>query len=191
MRNPSRQRSLPARKHRNRAAFSLIEVMVAGVILAIAAAGIASSMVASMALSRVNRETQIAQSAAQRVIEEARGIPFNEVFATYNATNADDGGLTVAARGPSFDVRDLDVVPGDPDGRCGQVIFPTSGPPEQLREDVVDAGLGMPRDLDYDGVIDGADHKANYTLLPIRVRVQWRGVSGVRTFDLETALCLH
>jgi hypothetical protein len=70
-------------------------------------------------------------------------------------------------------------------------MFPTGGPPEQLREDVVDAGLGMPRDLDGDGVIDGADHEANYTLLPIRVRVQWRGVSGVRTFDLETVLCLQ
>lgn len=165
--------------------------MVAGAILAIAASGIASSMIASLALGRVNRETQIAQAAAQRVIEEARGLPFAEVFASYNATNADDGGLTVAARGASFDVRGLDVVAGDPDGRCGQVIFPTSGTPEQLREDVVDAALGMPRDLNNDGGQDALDHKADYTLLPIRTRVQWRGVSGVRTFDLETVLCLH
>ena len=169
----------------------MIEVMVAGAILAIAASGIASSMVASLALSRVNRETQIAQAAAQRVIEEARGLPFAEVFASYNATNADDGALTIAARGPSFDVRGLDVVAGDPDGRCGQVIFPTSGTPEQLREDVVDAALGMPRDLNNDGGQDALDHRADYTLLPIRARVQWRGVSGVRTFDLETVLCLH
>jgi type II secretory pathway pseudopilin PulG len=170
---------------------SLIEVLIAGVVLAIAAAGIAASMVASMTLSRVNRETQIAQAAAQRVIEEARGIPFNEVFASYNATNADDAALTVAARGPSFDVRGLDVVPGDLDGRCGQIIFPTSGTPEQLREDVVDALLGMPRDLNSDGGQDALDHSADYTLLPIRARVQWRGVTGVRTFDLETVLCLH
>jgi hypothetical protein len=152
-------------------------------------------MVASHALGRVNRETVIAQAAAQKVVEEARGVPFSEAFACYNATAADDAALTVAARGPSFAVRGLEVVAGDPDGMCGQVIFPTVipavGAPEQLREDVADAALGMPRDLNSDNGTDALDHASDYTLLPLRVRVQWRGVSGVRTFDLETVLCLR
>lgn len=191
MRSPARHRSTTLRTRRARAGFSLIEVMIAGAILAIAASGIASSMVASLALGRVNRETVIAQAAAQKVVEEARGVPFSEAFACYNATAADDAALTVAARGPSFAVRGLEVVPGDADGMCGQVIFPTIGAPEELREDVVDAALGMPRDLNSDNGIDTIDHSTNYTLLPLRVRVQWRGVSGVRTFDLETVLCLR
>ena len=64
--------------------------------------------------------------------------------------------------------------------------FPTvSG---QLREDVADAQLGTPMDLNGDGAIDGADHSGDYVLLPVRIRVRWRGVTGLRTFDVCTVL---
>ena len=78
---------------------------------------------------------------------------------------------------------------GDADGLAGQVIFPTRvGFPGALREDVVDAKLGMPRDLDGDGVIDTANHAGNYRLLPVIVRVRWRGATGNASAELRTML---
>jgi hypothetical protein len=161
-------------------------------VLAIALSGMIGSLVAAMSLDRVNRESAIAQQAARRVLEEVQGVPFGEIFRTYDSWNGDDAGLTVAARGNTFAVTGLDPQIGDADGLCGQVIFPTVmvGPVPQLREDVADAALGMPRDLNGSGgAPDAADHSGDYVLLPVRVRVQWRGVSGNRTVDLEMVLC--
>jgi hypothetical protein len=47
----------------------------------------------------------------------------------------------------------------------------------------------MPRDVDLDGVVDVADHSTDYVLLPVRILVRWRGVSGVRELELESVLC--
>jgi hypothetical protein len=65
----------------------------------------------------------------------------------------------------------------------------TTGGVEWLREDVVDAALGMPRDLSGDGVVDGLNHAGDYSILPVRVRVEWSGARGDETFELETILC--
>jgi hypothetical protein len=58
----------------------------------------------------------------------------------------------------------------------------------ELREDVVDTDLGLPRDLNGDGAIDGADHSADYRILPVRVTVSWTGQNGVRSMDFVTVL---
>lgn len=176
---------------RARLGFTLLEVMISAAILAIAISGICGSMLSALALDRVNRETTLARSAARRAIEEARGVPFAEIFANYNASTADDAGLTIAARGPSFAVVGLDPAVDDADGICGRVVFPTIdvGGAAQLREDALDARLGVPRDLNGDGAIDALDHAGDYILLPIRARVEWNGISGRRTFDLETMVC--
>jgi hypothetical protein len=46
-------------------------------------------------------------------------------------------------------------------------------------------------DLNADGTVDTADHASDYTLLPVRVRVDWRGPSGPQNYQLETILCLR
>jgi type II secretory pathway pseudopilin PulG len=171
--------------------FTLVEVCVAATMLAIAISGLLGVMLAGMSLDRVNRESAIAQQAARAALEQLQGVPFGEVFASYNGWAGDDGGLTLAARGAGFVVAGLDPQPGDADGWCGEVLFPTTlvGAAPQLREDVVDDPWGMPRDLNGDGLVDAADHSNDYRLLPVRVRVRWRGASGDRTLDMETLLC--
>ncbi len=190
MGNPSFARA--QRAQTGRAGFSLVEVLLAAVILAVAITGISGSILSSMALNRVNRDTALAQQAARRIMEELSGVPFTEAFACYNANAGDDAGLLVAARGPNFTVVGLEVLPGDADGACGRVIFPTivnAGGVEELREDSGDATLGMPRDLNADGnPPDALDHSGDYRILPVRVRVEWFGVSGPRQVDLETML---
>lgn len=169
--------------------FTIVEVMVAVVVLVIAIVGIVGAMLSAMALNRVNRETAIAQQAARRAIEEVSGVPFREAFRIYN-NNVGDGGLSMPERGGDFPVLGLQTQVGDPDGMCGRIVFPVDGAPgaETLNELVVDPGLGMPRDLDMLNGIDNNDHTLDYVVLPVRVLVEWRGVSGNRSIELETMM---
>lgn len=176
------------RPRSNDAGFSLVEVLVAAVVLAVAITGISGSILSSMALNRVNRDTAIAQQAARQVLEQIHGVPFDDVFEMYN-NQADMAGEL----GPNFAVPGLEVQVGDPDGFCGLVTLPAvdiGGGVEELRENFVDAALGMPRDLNGDGVVDAVNHANDpeMLLLPVRVSVQWRGVSGPRQIVLETML---
>ena len=181
------------RKQRKRSGrrrgFALVEVLVASGVLTIAVVGMAGAMLSSMALQRSESEATLARLAAQQALENMQAVDFAEVWACYNAATADDVGLTTPARGATFVVQGLTPVEGDLDGRCGAIEFPeTNG---ALREDFVDGALGMPMDLDGDGAVDTADHGADYTLLPVRVRVDWRGPSGPQNYQLETILCLR
>ncbi len=174
---------------RSRGGFALVEVLVASGVLTIAVVGMAGAMLSSMALQRSESESTIARLSAQQVLETMQAVDFSEVWACYNASTADDAGLVTPARGATFVVQGLTPVEGDADGRCGSIEFPeTNG---ALREDVVDAALGMPMDLDGNGTVDTANHASDYTLLPVRVRVDWRGPSGPQVYQLETILCLR
>jgi hypothetical protein len=164
--------------------------MVAAVVLVVGVASISSAMVSAIALNNVNRETSLAQQAARLMMESVRSTEFDDLFATYNAQGSDDPTGAGSAPGPNFAVAGLSAQPGDADGMAGAVVFPTVsvGANDQLREDVVDANLGMPRDLNSDGVVDAANHAGDYTVLPVRVLVSWRGFSGPRTLALESIL---
>jgi prepilin-type N-terminal cleavage/methylation domain-containing protein len=176
--------------HRNRRGFTLLEVTIAIVLLTLGISVYSSTLLASMQLERANRESARARRAAEAVLESMAARPFGEIFAAFNASKADDGALTVPALGPGFDAQELTPVPGDADGRTGEVRFPTVlvAGFEELREDVVDVGLGMPRDLNGDGPQDALDHSADYVLLPVCIRVEWASAGGRRQFELNTLL---
>lgn len=171
----------------SRTGFSLVELLVAATLIVVALTGIAGSMLSSMALNRVNRDTALAQQAASRALEELRSVPFEEAFFVYNATQGDNPGGTVPERGPNFAVPGLTPLASDLDGLVGQIEFPVVA--DDLHEDVEDEGLGMPRDLNGDLAIDGLDHSEDRLLLPVRVRLEWRGVTGTRQLEMETMLC--
>ena len=78
----------------------------------------------------------------------------------------------------------------DPGLTVGPAPAPApSGPTLQLREDLDDPALGLPRDLNGDSIVDGLDHADDYFLLPLEVTVRWRGRSGDRTLRRVTMLC--
>jgi type II secretory pathway pseudopilin PulG len=185
-----RPRAARATGARSRAGFSLIEALAALSLLTVALCGIVSSIVASDRLQRVNQESALAEEAVRRTVEALRGAPFPTVFAAYNSTPADDP-VGAACPGASFAVEGLQAAPGDADGLPGEISFPTQtvAGALQLREDVTDAKLGMPRDLNGDGAINALNHAGDYRILPVRVRVRWNGASGVRTLTAETVLC--
>ena len=152
---------------------SLLDVTIAATVLAVSITSLMTLIVHSIRLSRVNRETAIAAEAAQQMTEMIQSVGYENIFAAFSAN-------------PNFAVPGLDAQAGDVDGMVGTIEFPTVG--GQLREDVNDAGMGMPRDLDGDGAIDGSNHANDYILLPVRMRLDWRGVSGDRTMEVTTLL---
>jgi hypothetical protein len=116
------------------------------------------------------------------MMELMRSQPCSILFATYNTIAGDDPGGAGTAPGQNFTVPGLEPRDGDADGCVGRILFPTIN--GALREDVVNSFLGMPRDLDGDVTIDGLSHNGDYILLPVHVRIEWKGVAGDVSFDL-------
>lgn len=163
---------------------SLIEIMLSITFFIVAALGSMTVMLSSMRLDATNRETALARQAARRMMERIKGTTFREIFATYNANANDDPLGTGSAPGATFAVRGVNPQAGL--GAVGDIVFPTTG--GVLCENVTLAALGMPRDLNGDNVIDGATRADDYYVLPVMVRVRWRGGSGDCTFVLATVI---
>jgi len=177
-------------RRRVAAGFTLVELTLVVSMLTFAMLAMSRSLCASMQLTEVNRENALATDAAREMVEVLEGISdFSTIFALYNAAPDDDpGGVPGSAPGAGFTVQGLQPT-ADAGGFVGEVIFPTAfgaGGRVELRENVVDAGLGMPRDLDGDGLTDGADKALTYRLLPVRVRIRWEGSCGERSLDVCT-----
>ena len=174
-----------------RTGFSLLEVTISLFVLSITGGALMSSLVSNMMTNRVNRETALAHEAVRHNMERLQAAGFRQVFASFNNDPSDDPGGFGTAPGGAFPVTGLRVQPGDPDGLVGRIVMPAvpgAGTTEELREDFVEPTLGMPRDLDVDGVIDALNHAGDYRILPIRVLVEWRGVSGDRALQVQTLL---
>ena len=175
---------------RARSGFGLIEVMISLSVLTIALLAFGRAILGSIAAGQTQREQGIARDAARQLVERMQAETFSEVFARYNATAVDDpidGNLFTAG----FAVQGLQVQQGDADGLVGRIVFPTTagvGGGLMLREDIDDNRFGLPRDLNADGVIDALDHSADYRLLPVVVRVEWRGRAGDSFLEFRTYL---
>lgn len=168
------------------AGFSIVEVLLVLTILTVGIGMFAGTLGSIMGLGPSLRESARATEAARSLIESLRGQNFNELWALYNADPADDPAGAGTGPGQAFDVVGLSPVPGDADGRVGIVVFPESG--GELREDVADDRLGLPRDLNNDGAVDALDHAGDYRVLPLVVRVEWRGKGPARRIELYTTL---
>ena len=182
-------RSRPDRSPRLRAradesGFTLLELIMGTTVLAIGICGLAVTLVYSMTLAETNRESSEARIAAKEILERVRAVPVEEIFATFNATDEDDPS---GAPGSTFQLTRT-ATDGATAAYTGLVEFPIGTDPGVLREDLEDELLGMPRDLNGDGVIDAGNHAGDYKILPLRIKVVWRGKAGPRTFELCTVL---
>jgi len=158
---------------------------VAITVLAMAIGSAMIAMLGGFALSHSSEETTLAVMAAQSVADDLSAASFGDVFARYNEDPLDDPPMGESP-GLGFAVPGLDPQAGDPDGLPGRIEFPGDG--FVLLEDDVERDLGMPRDLNGDDVIDSLDHATDYRVLPVRIRVEWRGKNGDRAVELVTTL---
>ena len=163
----------------------MVELVVALSVLVIGASAAMYGMVGVSVLARVQSERALAFQAARNVLEALQSEDFHTAFARFNATTADNP-ATGASPGNAFDAPGLSPRIGDLDGRVGSIEFPGGG--VQLLENVVDLELGMPRDLGGTPGLDLADHALDYVLLPVTVRVQWRGAGGIQQLTLASTL---
>ncbi|TDJ68566.1 MAG: prepilin-type N-terminal cleavage/methylation domain-containing protein [Planctomycetota bacterium] len=174
------------RTSRGTRGLTLLELVIVVAISLIALGQMTTSILGVARLEPLNRESAIAMNAGIGALETLRGAPFDEVFRRFNKDPADDPDGPDTAPGDSFAVPYLDVTAGDIDGMVGRIVFPSVA--DDLREDVADARLGMPRDLNGDGTLDALDHTDDYQILPVLVRLEWTGSSGPRTMNLYAAL---
>ena len=152
---------------------TLIELLVATTILAVALNMTASALINTGRVEPQQRETSAALDAARELYERMYAVDGDRLFALYNEDPADDPDGEGTAPGPNVAVAGLVPREGDADGFVGRVEFPTID--GQLREDFADRDLGMPRDLNFDGMIDDLDHSADARILPFRIVVEWLG----------------
>lgn len=95
--------------------FTLLEVLIAAVVLAIALFGLVGAFAHCAWLNANSKETTIAINAARREMDIVRGTFFNTILTTYAAPN------------DNFVVEGLLPVPGDPDGQCGKITCTSAG----------------------------------------------------------------
>jgi hypothetical protein len=161
--------------------------MITVTLVSLLLVALSNSILTSMKATGVNKESALASDGVADMVERLQGVGhFKDVFALYDANPNDDPGIPGSAPGNHFAVKGLQVPDGDAIGSVGEIVFPTIG--TQLREDVVDPELGMPRDLNGDGIIDSADHAGDYKLLPVLLRLHWKGVGVKRSVVVRTLL---
>ncbi len=172
-----------------RRGLTLVEITVTLAILAMVMLAFSQALLGSMVATRTSRETAVATEAARQMIGILQASDFDTLFAANNSVEGDDpAGLPT--RLAAFDVPGLNLRIGDLDGLCGQILLPESvaGGASELREDIQDLALDMPRDLNGDGLIDAQDHAEDYAILPVVVRVDWRSASGPARVQFKTIL---
>jgi len=188
---PSRAGGAPQNVCAQHAGFALVEIMLSAGVLAMGVLGLFGALVASARLAAENRETALAHQAARAMCERMQATPFAQIFATYNTDPSDDPGGPGTAPGASFAVAGLEPAQAGAGVKAGEIFFPTialHGTAVALCESVSDPALGMPRDLNGDGRIDAGALTGHYLVLPVRVRVRWRGFSGERSLELASLL---
>ena len=174
---------------RARRGLTLVEILVAIALLLFGLMGFTHSILRAVTTNESTRESALAGEAARQMLETLQGATFKDTFALYNANPADDPGVAGSAPGSGFAVPGLEPADGDADGMVGEIIFPASdAAPGVLREDLANAALGMPRDLNCDDAIDADNHADDYRLLPVIVRLTWQGSSGVTRVEFCTLL---
>jgi len=166
--------------------------MMAATVMVVGLMGFLQVMVLAIGSSSANREADLATDAARQQLEVIQATNFRDIFRTFNDVPGDDPGLPGAAPGADFAVPGLDPDPNDPDGMVGRIELPAvdvGGGVQHLREDFQDTDLGMPRDLTGDGVWnDMLDHAGDYQLLPVVVRLRWRGATGISRMEFKTVI---
>jgi prepilin-type N-terminal cleavage/methylation domain-containing protein len=159
---------------------SLVEIMIAMIIVAIALLALLSLTQSSNRVQDESRERTIAYNAARKMIEEMRSDAVETLYRRYNSNNTDNGLLVCP--GAAFEVADLPRGPGG--ALQGTIIFPEANSglaTARLTENPSDANLatelGMPKDLNRDGDTTDAnllgDSLFPYDILPVKVEVKW------------------
>ena len=169
---------------------TLLEVMVAAAFLCVAMAGISTVLSATYKHSELLHEYELAESTALSVVEEVQYLAdtsFSNLYVYFDADPSNDPEGPGTAPGDTFGnltVPGLVASSDSPTGQLVEIIVHTN-------ETEVNARLGLPRDLDGDGVADNPDVSASYKILPVTVRIHWAHQGAEQVNQMETLATKH
>lgn len=174
------------------AGFSMVEVLIGLVVLAVALLTQVSSILGTHHLTRDMRAHSEATGLAKRILAEIQAdedwaglydrlanlhlLSAQSTHATFN-----DGArsLPLSVYAPGFEapteLREVGVL---------VTVPPRIANPEHaqhwpsLRENSNQPLYGLPADLDADGKITGGSASSTYVVLPVRLRLRWTGSNG-------------
>lgn len=172
----------------SQAGFSLLEVLISAVVLAVAMLAHVSSSVAEHNWSQAQRARSEGLISATQFVERLRSDEdwdglyarlrqrqLQAVVAGGSDPRLKDGrrALLPTAYYPDFvpsgDMTDFRVLIDVP--AAALAVDPAG--PKRLREDLAVPRFGLPADLNGDGVIDGLAHGADYAVLPVSITFRW------------------
>ncbi len=162
---------------------TLIEIIIAMFILAVAILALITVMTSASTLQQVTREQAIAYNHARKVLEEMRSEPvFLDVYKRYNSITSDDPADSESP-GNTFHVAELAAPKsGAPTGWTdgyGEISFPeAANQPGVLSEQAGDAAMGMPKDLNRDGDDDDTNVTSDHKILPVKIVIRWRSIGN-------------
>ncbi len=159
-----------------RGGFTLIEAVVVMSILLMGLLALTSTSVSVHALRESDRERRLANNALDSIVEDVKRIAYDQVGSEPNwSQNLVNSFSPGGNPGPGFEVNGLTPRAGEP-----FVVTVTIPVDETMTDQELAVTLGMPRDLDNDGLVDNANVVGTATVLPVIVRVRWTGSSGDR-----------
>jgi prepilin-type N-terminal cleavage/methylation domain-containing protein len=157
-----------------RKGFTLLEVTLAMSVLVIAMMAISATTLRVHALRRENHDRAAAENAVRMIAERIQAVS--------RLARSDPAGWAqnvVAALNPGGQIGNQfplpELTPIDGATSVGSITVVTS---ENATDAALGAELGMPRDLDGDGVVGNPDVTHTARLLPVIVRATWKGVTG-------------
>jgi hypothetical protein len=133
--------------------------------------GLATMVTGTHRLRIVEDDRRAAEAAIQSASEEVRALSSISLeseagWAQTLIGNLGDG---------DFDVFGLSPRDGEASVGTVQLILDETTTDDALRYD-----LGLPRDLDDDGLATNVDVSMGAVLIPVMLRVRWQGASGLR-----------
>lgn len=170
---------------RREAGFTILEVLIAAVVVAIGIVGLISAISSGLKLSETSNETQIAVSAARRKIEEIRAVAatdFTRVFAYNGQTERllrDPAQPFNASTNPDL----LPLQPGD----TAQLLVTFLTEAEAFAE----FSPTLPAGYDFNGngtFNDTSAPVSGGTAYAVKVRVRWQSEFGARATSMSTLI---
>lgn len=173
-----------SRVKRGNRGFTLAELALAMTVLMVALMSISAATLRTHTLRRQNQERSLAQNAVRGFSERIQAIAWQ------NSADPDTwAGNVIAELNPGGSIGNQFNVNGlNPTNAAGTVGTITVLTDETQTDAALGFELGMPRDLNGDGLADNADISLPLTvppprLLPIVITVQWTGVTGPTRID--------
>ena len=172
------------RRPAHRAGFTLLEVLITVAVLMVGLLAMSSTSVVVNSLRRSASDRARAHAAVQAISQDLLSVA--------RASSEDPtlwAGEILAAYGPEGSPGDeLPITGLDPWEGSDHIATVTIITDETTTDSELGCNLGMPRDLDGDGLASNSDVTNNASLLPAIVDVRWRHAGG--EFEIRQAVYL-